>query len=163
MRKIEPNIFDAPVPGQSLTDTPKNYVWENPARFASVEDASLFIYKELNKKDILKRVIVLLEAGLSVEAVTRVIVFGGFIEGAFSVDTSLLLTPLVQKMVFAIGKAAGIENLKLTRPRKKESMEFIKQLYESRGYQPTKKDMKKAEAMIEDMPKGIMTKPEESK
>ena len=66
-------------------------------------------------------------------------------------------------MVFAIGKAAGVENLKLTRPRKKESMEFIKQLYESRGYQPTKKDMKKAEAMIEDMRKGIMTKPEESK
>jgi uncharacterized membrane protein len=66
-------------------------------------------------------------------------------------------------MVFAIGKAAGVENLKLTRPRKKESMEFIKQLYESRGYQPTKKDMKKVEAMMEDMPKGIMTKPEESK
>ena len=53
------NPFDAPVAGQSLTDTPKNYPWENPARFPSLEKSSLHIWKELNKKDALKRVIVL--------------------------------------------------------------------------------------------------------
>ena len=56
----ESNPFDAPIPGQSLTDTPKNYKWENPARFAKLEDSSLHIWKELNKKDNLKRIIILL-------------------------------------------------------------------------------------------------------
>ena len=51
----EQNPFDTPVPGQSLTDTPKNYPWENPARFSKLEDASLFIWKQLNKKDTLKK------------------------------------------------------------------------------------------------------------
>jgi len=46
----EQNPFDTPVPGQSLTDTPKNYKWENPARFPKLEDSSIHIWKELNKK-----------------------------------------------------------------------------------------------------------------
>ena len=50
----ETNPFDAPVAGQSLTDTPKNYPWENPARFPSLEKASIHIWRELNKKDALK-------------------------------------------------------------------------------------------------------------
>ena len=127
----EQNPFDTPVPGQSLTDNPKNYVWENPARFPKLDDASLHIWKELNKKDTLKRVIVLLEAGVSVEAVTRVIVFSGFIEGAFSVDASLLLTPIVQKMIFTIGKAAGVSKIKITNPKKNETEAMIKSLYKT--------------------------------
>ena len=150
------NPFDSPVPGQSLTDTPKNYKWENPARFAKLEDSSLHIWRELNKKDTLKRVIVLLEAGISVEAVTRVIVFSGFIEGAFSVDSALLLTPIVQKMIFTIGKAAGVSNIKLTNPKKNETEAMIKQLYQSRGYVPSKKTMKKAKKAAEEKPKGLM-------
>lgn len=150
------NPFDSPVPGQSLTDTPKNYKWENPARFAKLEDSSLHIWRELNKKDTLKRVIVLLEAGVSVEAVTRVIVFSGFIEGAFNVDSALLLTPIVQKMIFTIGKAAGVSNIKLTNPKKNETEAMIKQLYQSRGYVPSKKTMKKAKKAAEEKPKGLM-------
>ena len=65
------NPFDTPVPGQSLTDIPKNYKWENPARFSKLEDSSLHIWKELNKKDNLKRIIILLEAGISVEYKSR--------------------------------------------------------------------------------------------
>ena len=42
------NPFDTPVPGQSLTDTPKNYPWENPARFAKLEDSSLHIWKAVS-------------------------------------------------------------------------------------------------------------------
>ena len=156
--EIPVNPFDTPVPGQSLTDTPKNYPWENPARFAKVEDSSLHIWKELNKKDTLKRVIVLLEAGVPLEALTRTIVFSGFVEGAFSVDSALLLTPIVQKMILQIGKAAGISKLKITRPRKNERAAMISNLYKSRGYVPTDKAIKKAKNAIKEKPKGIMSR-----
>jgi len=157
------NPFDTPVPGQSLTDTPKNYPWENPARFAKLEDASLFIWKQLNKKDTLKRVIILLEAGLSVEAVSKVIVFSGFVEGAYSVDAGLLLSPLVNKMIFTIGRAAGISKIKLTNAKKNPTENIIKNLYESRGYVPSSKKIKKAKKAIEEKPKGLMAKAKEDK
>ena len=45
------NPFDTPIPGQSLTDTPKNYPWENPARFVDTDKAANFIWDKLHKKD----------------------------------------------------------------------------------------------------------------
>ena len=156
--EIPVNPFDTPVPGQSLTDTPKNYPWENPARFAKLEDSSLHIWKELNKKDTLKRVIVLLEAGVPLEALTRTIVFSGFVEGAFSIDSALLLTPIVQKMLFSIGKAAGISKLKITSPKKNITQEMIKDLYKAKGYVSKNINMKKVKNKKDDKPKGLMSR-----
>ena len=158
---VERNPFDAPVAGQSLTDTPKNYSWENPPRFSDVNDSTMFVWKKLNEVDTLKRVLVLLEAGDSVESVTKVIVFSGFVEGAYSVDASLLISPIVNKMIFAIGKAAGVENIKLTNPKKNETEETVQKLLNARGYQPSKKDVEAAKKVIQKKPKGLMSKEEE--
>ena len=159
--EIPVNPFDAPIAGQSLTDTPKNYPWENPARFAKLDESSLHIWKELNKKDTLKRIIILLEAGTPLEALTRTIVFSGFVEGAFSIDSALLLTPIVQKMLFTIGKAAGISKLKLTRPKKNMTEQMIKDLYKAKGYITSNKKSKKVKE--EDKPKGLMSRSKEDK
>ncbi len=161
--EIPVNPFDAPVAGQSLTDTPKNYPWENPARFAKLDESSLHIWKELNKKDTLKRIIILLEAGTPLEALTRTIVFSGFVEGAFSIDSALLLTPIVQKMLFTIGKAAGISKLKLTSPKKNITESMIKDLYKARGYISKNKNMKEIKDKEEDKPKGLMSRSKEDK
>ena len=161
--EIPVNPFDAPVAGQSLTDTPKNYPWENPARFAKLDESSLHIWKELNKKDTLKRIIILLEAGTPLEALTRTIVFSGFVEGAFSIDSALLLTPIVQKMLFTIGKAAGISKLKLTSPKKNITESMIKDLYKARGYISKNKNMKEVKDKEEDKPKGLMSRSKEDK
>ena len=37
------NSFDAPIPGQSLTDNPGNGAWEHPPEFADIEDATDYI------------------------------------------------------------------------------------------------------------------------
>ena len=161
--EIPVNPFDAPVAGQTLTDTPKNYPWENPARFAKLDESSLHIWKELNKKDTLKRIIILLEAGTPLEALTRTIVFSGFVEGAFSIDSALLLTPIVQKMLFTIGKAAGISKLKLTSPKKNITESMIKDLYKARGYISKNKNMKEIKDKEEDKPKGLMSRSKEDK
>ena len=44
------NIFDAPVPGQSLTDTPGNARWEHPPEYTDVEEASEYVWERLHKK-----------------------------------------------------------------------------------------------------------------
>lgn len=158
------NPFDAPIPGQSLTDTPKNYKWENPPRFASKEDAAMFIWDKLQKKDTLAKIILMLETGMSVESLTRVIIFSGFIEGAYNVDLAILLTPVVQTMVLAIGKAAGIKEIKVTRPSKKQTREMIKELYKTRNFSKDIADMEKNKsqsAKEESQSKGLMSKEEE--
>jgi hypothetical protein len=138
------NPFDAPVAGQSLTDTPKNYPWEHAPQFATVEDASMQIWEGLHSDAAMEKVIILLEAGLTVEEITKVIIFAG-----------LLLTPIVAKMVMAIGKKAGIEKIKLSKPKQDETKQLIRTVIKT---SPKEQDEMK-EVEDETPNTGLMGKP----
>lgn len=159
------NPFDTPVPGQSLTDTPKNWAWENPPRFTKVDEAAKFVWDKLHKKDTATKIIILLEAGVSVEALTKVIVFSGFIEGAYTPDVGFLVTPIIEKMILAMGKAAKVEKIKITRPKEKKTKVILESLFKSRDVNEDiaalklKEKNKKEE--VKNNKKGLMSKGDE--
>ena len=107
------NIFDAPIPGQSLTDTPGNAAWEHPPEFTDVEKAADYVWDILHKEDFLEQVISFLKDGTPVEAVARMILFGGFTQGKWTPDLAILLAEIVFKQVLAIGMRAKVKNIKL--------------------------------------------------
>ncbi len=151
----ETNPFDAPVAGQSLTDTPKNYPWEHAPQYATVEDASMQVWDGLHNEATMQKVLVLLEAGLTVEEITKVIVFAGFVEGKFTPDTGLLLTPIVAKMIMAIGKSAGIEKININKPKQDDTKELIRTVIKS-----TPKEVDEKKEMKDKTPDtGLMGKP----
>ena len=98
---VEPseNRFDAPIPGQSLTDEPGNYPWEHPPQRATIEEALDEIYESLMQEDNMKRMFTLLRMGIPVEALVKVITFSGFLEGKYTVDVAKLLEPIVAMMI----------------------------------------------------------------
>ena len=106
---IEPsdNRFDAPIPGQSLTDEPGNYPWEHPPQRASVEESLDDIYESLMREKNMKRMFTLLRMGIPVEALVKVITFSGFLEGKYTVDVAKLLEPMVSMII--TGEAALAE------------------------------------------------------
>jgi len=155
MAARETNPFDAPVPGQSLTDTPRNYPWEHAPQYATVEDASMQVWEGLHKEETMEKVIVLLDAGLTVEEITKVIVFAGFVEGKFTPDVGLLLTPIVAKMIMAIGKNAGVEKININVPKQDDTKELIKTVIKA-----TPKEVDEKKELKENTPDtGLMGKP----
>ena len=106
---VEPsdNRFDAPIPGQSLTDEPGNYPWEHPPQRPTVEEALDEIYESLMQEDNMKRMFTLLRMGIPVEALVKVITFSGFLEGKYTVDVAKLLEPMVSMII--TGEAALAE------------------------------------------------------
>ena len=106
---VEPsdNPFDAPIPGQSLTDEPGNYPWEHPPQRPTVEEALDEIYESLMQEDNMKRMFTLLRMGIPVEALVKVITFSGFLEGKYTVDVAKLLEPMVSMII--TGEAALAE------------------------------------------------------
>ena len=103
----------------------------------------------------------MLQTGVSVEAVTRVIIFSGFIEGAFSIDSAILLTPVVQKMILSIGKAANIKEIKISRPKPKETKQVLKDLYKTRNFArdiEDKQSQDKKQKVEKEKSKGLMSK-----
>ena len=47
----EINDFDAPIPGQSLTDKPGNSAWEHPPQFTDTAEAAEYIWDKLTHPD----------------------------------------------------------------------------------------------------------------
>jgi len=107
------NIFDTPIPGQSLTNTPGNYPWEHPPQFTNIKDATEYVWDLLHEDKNLTQVISFLEEGIPVEAVARTLLFGGFMEGKWTVDVAMLIAEIVFKQVMAIGVRANVQNIKL--------------------------------------------------
>ena len=152
------NPFDAPVPGQSLTDTPGNYPWEHPPQFTDPEEATEFIWQTLHTEEFMEQVIGMLDAGVPIEAIARVIVFGGFVEGKFTPDVGFLITEPVMKMLMAIGVRAGLNNIRMSM----QDVTNSKQMSDIAKIKLSKKDFEKSVKAVEsDVKKtGLMSKPE---
>jgi len=75
------NPFDAPIPGQSLTDKPGNSPWEHPPQFTDTVEAAEYIWDKITQPDFAGQVVAMLDAGIPVEAIGRIVVFAGFTEG----------------------------------------------------------------------------------
>ncbi len=107
------NPFDAPIPGQSLTDTPGNFPWEHPPQFTDLDKAAEHVWETLHDEIKLEQVILILKSGVSVEALTRGLLFSGFTEGKWTVDLGILLAEIVFNQILAIGMKAKIKNIKI--------------------------------------------------
>ena len=55
------SVLDRPIPGQSLTDEPKNYPWERPPEISDPDEALSFYINKLENPDTLDGVMELLE------------------------------------------------------------------------------------------------------
>ena len=113
------------------------------------------VWDGLHNEATMQKVLVLLEAGLTVEEITKVIVFAGFVEGKFTPDTGLLLTPIVAQMIMAIGKSAGIEKININKPKQDDTKELIRTVIKS-----TPKEVDEKKEMKHETPDtGLMGKP----
>ena len=110
MQYEEPTInpFNAPIPGQGLTDEPGNYPWEHPPQFPEIEDAADFIYERLSNPKQLKRLLTMMRIGVPIEALVKVITFSGFLEGKFTVDVARLLEPIVAMQIMSKAQVAEV-------------------------------------------------------
>ena len=102
-------MFNAPIPGQSLTPEPRNYPWENPPEFANPEEALLFHMDRLKDPSKVKAVAGLLTLGLDVVTLTEGILRGAVAEGRHSVDVSMLIGPIVHEYIVGVADAAGLD------------------------------------------------------
>lgn len=108
------NPFDAPVPGQSLTDEPQNYPWEHPPQYTNINEAAEVIFNRLTEDDAALNMLAMLKSGVPVEAIVRTLIFAGFAEGKFNPDLGILLAPIVMAMIVGIAKRAKLKEIVVT-------------------------------------------------
>ena len=160
-RYEEPTInpFDAPIPGQSLTDEPRNYPWEHPPKYTDFMEASTFVWDRLHTAPNTNRVLALINNGVPIESLVRVTIFSGFVNGLWNPDLALMLAPTVTQMYVSLAQAGGLENITLDLPKRKGKsvvQELIELSDKSKG-----KSTQKVEKEEEEVVKGLMSRKSE--
>lgn len=131
MEKINYNTFDAPIPGQSLTDEPKNAAWEHPPQFVEMEAATEYVWDQLTQPKHMKRALTMMNNGVSAEALARTILFTGFVNGKWNVDLAMMMAKPLTGMFMGLAGAAGMDKVKVgIKDRQKDDTAYKMKLAE---------------------------------
>lgn len=103
------DILSAPIPGQSLTDTPKNYPWERPPEITDPRKAVKHHLEGINKPETIDNLVELMQLGMPVRVISKTILTSAQMAGIHSVDVSLIIGDVVYEELVTIAEEAGLD------------------------------------------------------
>ena len=106
----------AAVPGQSLTDYPKNYPWERPPEITDPNDAIKFHIDRIADEDVIDNVLDLLEFGIPAKTLSESIMTAAVGSGIHSIDVSLIIEPIVRDFMMKAADMAGVNYKETFKP-----------------------------------------------
>lgn len=101
--------MNRPIPGQSLTDEPKNYAWERPPEITDPNEAVKYHLDRVSDEEVIDNVFYALDMGMPVKTLTDAMMTGAVGKGIHSIDVGLLVEPLVRRAVMRIAENAGVD------------------------------------------------------
>ena len=106
----------AAVPGQSLTDYPKNYPWERPPEITDPNDAIKFHIDRIADEDVIDNVLDLLEFGIPAKTLSESMMTAAVGSGIHSIDVSLIVEPIVRDFMMKAADMAGVNYKEAFKP-----------------------------------------------
>lgn len=109
MAKKPKPMLDGPIPGQSLTSEPGARPWENPARYATVEDTLSFYLENLSQPKKMASILDKIEEGAPLTLIADTLQTVGVSKGVHSLDVGVLISPVLIEFMKAAAEQEGIE------------------------------------------------------
>ena len=101
--------FDRPIPGMSLTHELGDRPWQNPPQYSTVDDAIEYYMGRMSSEDFMVQAVDVLEMGVPVTTLANTMQMSGVMEGTHSIDTGMLVLPIIMEMLMLLGDSAGIK------------------------------------------------------
>lgn len=161
--------LDRPIPGQSLTTTPKNAPYENPPEITDPEEAIQVHLERLTDKKKMSSAISLLESGVDLQTLVEGILRSAVVNGIHSIDVSLLIGPVIHEYIKITADELGVEYLDGTEEEAKKEQKMMYQASSNRALKKLKSmdmmpEVEDEEVSVEEEPivekktKGLMSK-----
>ena len=77
------SMFEAPVPGQSLTKEPQKYPWESPPQFNNIDEAMQHYLNRFQDERVMFNLFSLMESKVPITAIAESMILHGFAEGLY--------------------------------------------------------------------------------
>ena len=101
--------YNVAIPGQSLTDEPKNFAWERPPEIVDPSEAVKHHLKYLNAEDALESTLFVLESGLPITSLVSTLMTNAVGNGIHSIDVGLIISPVIHESIKATAEEAGVK------------------------------------------------------
>lgn len=101
--------FEVPIPGQSLTDTPRNAPYERPPEVSDPEEALQIHLARLNDPERMEDAMFFLQTGVDIVSLVEGILRSAVMTGVHSVDVSLIIAPVIHEYIKSTADILGIE------------------------------------------------------
>lgn len=138
------DLFNGPIPGQSLSKPMGASPVDNPPQYSNLEDALNHVFETLTQPRQIVRLVLLLKKGVPVEYIARSIIFMGFGKGMWSPDVGLMMLRTVMLQISSIAHIKGIKHV-IFNPDKAQN-DFLDQFLDMAPEENPVKDNKLTES-----------------
>ena len=101
--------FDAPIAGMSLTAEVGARPWQNPPKYATVDDTLDHYMPRITSPSMTEELLDIMELGVPVTSIADTIQMAGVMEGLHTVDVGVLVLPVIMEMLAYMAEKEGIE------------------------------------------------------
>jgi len=101
--------FERPIPGESLTQPPRNAKWERAPEIVDPDEAIEMHLTRVNTPKRILAIIGLVEEGLDVKTITEGILRSAVSEGMHTIDVSLIVGPVLHEFICDTLEEANID------------------------------------------------------
>lgn len=108
--KLDANYVNGPIPGMSLTAEPGSRPWENPPKYATIEDTiDYYTQRILKDTDSHEAIIDILETGVPVENAASIMNKTSVMEGIHNLDVGFLVLPAIEELIMTVADIYGVK------------------------------------------------------
>tara|TARA_R110002074_G_scaffold173299_5_gene336015 strand:+ start:1087 stop:1641 length:555 start_codon:yes stop_codon:yes gene_type:complete len=102
-------MFNAPIPGQSLTTEPRNNPWEQPAQMSNMNDVTKYYIERLADEDVIDDFGAMVQAGVPLAPLVESLYMQGVMRGLHTIDAGMLVAPIIHTFLKAAITELGID------------------------------------------------------
>jgi len=103
------NFFDRPTPGESLTVEPRLRPYERPPEMPDLGHIIGYYLDIMYSEEFIDNIAEMLSMQAPVELIVNAITMQNVMEGKHSMQTRIIISPLLHEFIRLIGKRAGIK------------------------------------------------------
>jgi len=106
---MEQPRLDAPRAGMAMTHEVGARPWQQPAQYPTVEEAIQYYLPRMQDDAFTDSLLNVIEMGMPLTTLANTIQLAGVMEGRHSIDTGMLVIPVLMEMMMLIGDKAGVK------------------------------------------------------
>ena len=102
-------MVNIPIPGESLTQTPNNAIYEQPPQMDDVVDVMAYHLENLSDENRMDSAMQMLQRGLSIQDLVQGITRNAVANGIHTVDMSVMVAPVIHEYIKTTADTTGIK------------------------------------------------------